>query len=148
MLNSYITIFSTTKYQNMPYNGRAKTIYFLALQLLLTVHCSWKVKKKKMKKNYLYVHTTFDYFTHFFSFFYSYFSSSARLHYYCLCVHTSFTFFFFLFLYSIHMIIYCLYVHTTIVLLFFYFFFPYKLFFYLCVHIAIVVDILFYCVKN
>ena len=28
MLNSYIAIFSTTKYQNVPYNGRVKAIFF------------------------------------------------------------------------------------------------------------------------
>ena len=28
VLNSYIAIFSTTKYQNVPYNGGAKAIFF------------------------------------------------------------------------------------------------------------------------
>ena len=28
VLNSYIAIFSTIKYQNVPYNGGAKTIFF------------------------------------------------------------------------------------------------------------------------
>ena len=28
VLNSYITIFSTIKYQNVPYNGGAKAIFF------------------------------------------------------------------------------------------------------------------------
>ena len=44
VLNSYIAIFSTTKYQNVPYNGGAKTIFFWLLsynaQLLLAIHCS------------------------------------------------------------------------------------------------------------
>ena len=38
VLNSYIAIFSTTKYQNVPYNGGAKSIFFGSTATWL--HCS------------------------------------------------------------------------------------------------------------
>ena len=65
MLNSYIDIFSTTKYQNVPCNSGAKVIFFwlhsYSAQPLLVVHYSWKVKNKKIKKIKILfcVHTAF-----------------------------------------------------------------------------------------
>ena len=119
VLNSYIAIFSTTKYQNVSYNGGAKTIFFGSTA---TGHSYFwlcivaeKLKKKKI-------------------------SLFVRSHYFWLF----YSFLFFL-LFLFHIPIYCLCVHM---LLFFYsyiFFFSYILFFYLCVHTAIIVDILFYC---
>ena len=56
VLNSYITIFSTTKTQNVPYNSGAKVIFFysqLQCTSILAVYGSWKVKKKNC------IHTTF-----------------------------------------------------------------------------------------
>ena len=53
MLNSYIDIFSTTKYQNVPCNSGAKAIFFwlhsYSAQPLLVVHYSWKDKNKLNK---------------------------------------------------------------------------------------------------
>ena len=119
VLNSYITIFSIIKYQNVTYNGRAITIFFgsTATELLLAMHGS---------QNYILL----------------IFILISLLHCYCLCIHTSFTrfFSFFSFLYNIHTAIYYLCIHTIIVLLFLYFIFSYILFFYLCIHTAIVVD--------
>ena len=118
--NSYITIFSIIKYQNVTYNGRAKTIFFgsTATELLLAMHGS---------QNYILL----------------IFILISLLHYYCLCIHTSFTrffSFFFSFLYNIHTAIYYLCIHIIIILLFLYFIFSYILFFYLCIHTTIVVD--------
>ena len=52
VLNSYIAIFSTTKYQNMPYNGGAKTIFFGSIAIA-TMHsyfwlCTVAEKYKKL----------------------------------------------------------------------------------------------------
>ena len=60
VLNSYITIFSTTKYQNIPCNSGAK-LYFLAPYL--PVHCSWKVNFFILRSHY------FSYFLFFLSHF-------------------------------------------------------------------------------
>ena len=45
VLNSYIAIFSITTYQNVSYNGGAKSIFLVphSTQLFLVMHRSWKV---------------------------------------------------------------------------------------------------------
>ena len=108
VLNSYIVIFSCTKYQNVPYNGGAQTIFFVSIITLLS---SWKVKKF-----YLCVHTTFDYFTNFYSFSIL-ISLLLRSLCYCLWFTLLLLFiFYFLFLYSVHSAIYCFCAHITIVM--------------------------------
>ena len=94
VLNSYITIFSIIKYQNVTYNGRAKTIFFgsTATELLLAMHGS---------QNYILL----------------IFILISLLHCYCLCIHSSFTHFFFFF-YITFTRLYIIYAFTL--LLFFY----------------------------
>ena len=56
LLNSYIAIFSTTKYQNVPYNGGVKTIFF---GFTVTMHSLCTVAKilRKKKKKFIYAFT-------------------------------------------------------------------------------------------
>ena len=83
------------QWQSQSYNF---WLHSYSTQLFLVVHGKKKNKKKK-KLFYLCVHTAFDYFTHFYSFFYSYFSSSTftlllfvRSHF----IYSLFFFFFFI----------------------------------------------------
>ena len=94
MLNSYIAIFCTTKNQNVPYNGGAKAIFFGSTA---TVHSYFWLCMVKKKTFYLCVHTTFDYFTHFYSFVYSYFSSSSFTLLLFVRSHFFYSFYFFVF---------------------------------------------------
>ena len=137
VLNNYIAIFSTTKYENVPYNDGAKVIFF-GSKLLLAVHCNWKVKKKK-----LCIHNIFYYFTYFYSFFFSYFSSSTFTLLLFVCSHFFTHFFFFFYIAFTLLYIVCAF---TLLLFFYSYIFSFLIycFFDLCVHITIVVDILFY----
>ena len=80
VLNNYIAIISTTKYQNVPYNGGAKAIFFGSIATVHSYFWLYTVAKRfyiYIYIYYLYVHIAFDYFTNLYSFFYSYFSSSS-----------------------------------------------------------------------
>ena len=78
VLNNYIAIISTTKYQNVPYNGGAKAIFFGSIATVHSYFWLYTVAKRLyIYIYYLYVHIAFDYFTNLYSFFYSYFSSSS-----------------------------------------------------------------------
>ena len=94
VLNSYITIFSIIKYQNVTYNGRVKTIFFWLHSYRATFGYAREPKL---------------YFTHF----YSYFSSSLLLF-----VHSQFFYSFFFFFYITFTRLYIIYAFTL--LLFFY----------------------------
>ena len=116
VLNSNIAIFITTKYQNVPYNGGAKAIFFGSVFF------------------YLCIHTAFDYFTHFY--FYSFVFTLilfVRSHFFYSFFSFIFIFFFF------YIAVWTLYIVCALtLLLFFYsyiFFFSYILFFFLfCSH--------------
>ena len=94
VLNSYITIFSIIKYQNVTYNSRVKTIFFSlhSYRATLAMHGS---------QNYILV----------------IFILISLLHCYFLCIHSSFTHFFFFF-YITFTRLYIIYAFTL--LLFFY----------------------------
>ena len=111
VLNRYIVNFSTTKYQNVSYNGGAKVILF---SFTATVHnyfwlCT--IAKKKRKTFLLCIHIAFDYFTHFYSFFYSYFSSSTFTLLLFVRSHFIYSLFFFFF-FILHSHCYILFVHS------------------------------------
>ena len=126
VLNSYIAIFSTTKYQNVPYNGGAKAIFFGSIA---TVHIYfWLCTIAKKKKKIICAFTLLLIILLIFILSSILISLLLRSYCYCLCGHTSFTSSFFIIQHS-HCYIYCLCVHTSIVLLFLYFFFSYILFF-------------------
>ena len=117
VLNRYIVNFSTTKYQNVSYNGGAKVILF---SFTVTVHnyfwlCT--IAKKKKEKLFYCAFTLLLIILLIFILSSILISLLLHSHCYCLCVHTSFTLFFsFSFLYCIHTAIYCLCIHTVIVL--------------------------------
>ena len=62
-LNSYITIFSTAKYQNVPCNNGAKTIFFGSTATHNYFSLSTVTERYQKKKIYWCIHTTFYYFT-------------------------------------------------------------------------------------
>ena len=97
VLNSYITIFSTVKYQNVPYNGGAKAIFFCSIVTVpATFDCALQPKGIK-KKFIICTFTLFLIISLIFILSFIFISLLQRSHCYCLCIHTSFTRFFFFF---------------------------------------------------
>ena len=123
VLNRYIVNFSTTKYQNVSYNGGAKVILF---SFTATVHnYFWLCTiAKKKKKNFFIVHSHCFWLFYSFLFFLLFLFLFFFVHIAIVCAFTLLLLFlfFFYFLYCIHTAICCLWVHTAIVLLFLYFF--------------------------
>ena len=91
VLNSYIAIFSTTKYQNVPYNGGAKSIFSGSTATWL--HCSWL----------------------FYSFLFLFFLYSIHTAIYCLCIHTAIVilFLYFFFSYILFFLFVCSYCYCS-----------------------------------
>ena len=121
VLNKNIAIFIITKYQNVPYNGRAKAIFFGSTATMFF---------------YLCIHTAFNYFSHFYSFFYFYFYSFVFTLILFVRSHFFYSYFFFFFYFSFfiqqceHYILFvCSHCYCSFILIFF--FFSYILFFFL-----------------
>ena len=124
VLNRNIAIFITTKYQNVPYNGRAKAIFFGSAATVFF---------------YLCIHTAFNYFSFLFFLLFLFLFFCVHIDIVCAFTLLLLIFFLFLFLYSSVNAIYCLCVHTAIVLLFLYFFLFLYIVFFFCSH--------YYCSK-
>ena len=100
VLNRNIAIFITTKYQNVPYNGRAKVIFFGSAAKVFF---------------YLCIHTVFNYFTHFFLFLLFFFFYIAVWTLYIVCAFTLLLFFYSYIFFFSYILFFYLCVHTTIV---------------------------------
>ena len=98
VLNSYITIFSTIKYQNVPYNGGAKVIFFSLMPSYFWLCTTAERYKKKL----LFVHShcfwLFYSFLFFLLFLFLFFSVNNAI----VCAFKLLLLSFFLFLYSVH----------------------------------------------
>ena len=133
VLNRYIVNFSTTKYQNVSYNGGAKVILF---SFTVTVHnYFWLCTiAKKKKKNFFIVHSHCFWLFYSFLFFLLFLFLFFYIHIAIVCAFTLHLLSFFLFLFYIAFTL--LYIVCAFTLLLFfdsYFFFSFFIYcFFIC----------------